>query len=56
MDGAGSYGTTDKFVFGGFEWGGEDRGKGDFGIKNQTGDTYPCEAFQAVEGKVSWGP
>jgi hypothetical protein len=56
MGGAGSYSTTDGFVLGGFEWRGEDGGEGDFGVKNQTGDAYPCEAFQAVEVKLSWRP
>ena len=38
----------DRFVLGGWEWGGEDGGERDFGVKNQTGDAYPREAFQTV--------
>ena len=53
MGEARSYGTTDRFVLGAFEWGGEDEGEGDFGVKNQTGDAYSCEAFQTVKVKVS---
>ena len=55
MSGAGSHGTMDRFVLGGWEWGGEDGGERDFGVKNQTGDAYPREAFQTVGVKVSWG-
>lgn len=56
MSEARSRGTANGFVLGGFEWGSEDRGEGDFGVKNQAGDAYPSETFHTVGEKVSAGP
>ena len=56
MGETGSHGTTDWFIPGGFEWGSEDGDEGNFWVKNETGDAYPCETFDTAEVKVSAGP
>ena len=48
MSEAGCRGAADRFVSGGFEWGGKDGGEGYFGVEDQTGNAYPCETFNAV--------